>query len=167
MRIVGTPCGCRLFVLVLIILLGAGCTGRTYPIVKRTFLIKPRVTVSPTGSEVMIKTSTATGEHDLVGELIEVRRDGLLILPSETSRLTFAPYGHIERIDFRDNVGMKAKLGSTLNLHELAREPSLREGEEQLQVLTRFSRYPFGLDDPKLQALLASLSQSEIDVIDS
>ncbi len=152
-----------IFVLALILLLSACGTPRTYTITKTGFLFPPRVAAVPAGAEVSIRIQKGAGDRILKGELIEVRKDGFLILTVDTSELTLLPYGWMVRMRFRTNVGVNRSVHRP-RFYEM---PPLQEDQVRQRALARFSRYPFGLDEAQLQRLLEALGQSELVVIGS
>ncbi|HUG02360.1 MAG TPA: hypothetical protein VML95_10875 [Longimicrobiales bacterium] len=96
------------------------------------------------GSEVRLET--ATGE--LKGELLLVRPDGIVFLSND--RAILAPWGAIEKLSFRGYPVDDVKRGVT--------PPAVRRG-----YIALASRYPHGLTEGQLDALLASLGQEELE----
>ena len=153
-------------VLASILLLTAGCTARTYPIKDYSFLSPAPVSISPRGTEATIRVRAGAESRTVTGELIEVRGDGLLVLTLERSELTLLPYGRMVEMDFEDEVGINTSVQGSL-YYFIARIPPLGEDQLRQRVLARFSRYPFGLDQERLERLLEALGQSELIVIGS
>lgn len=157
-------------VLASILLLTAGCTARTYPIWDYSFFSPAPVSISPRGTEATIRVRAGAESRTVTGELIEVRGDGLLVLTLERSELTLLPYSRMVEMDFEDEVGINTSVQGSWYLgswYFIARIPPLREDQVRQRVLARFSRYPFGLDQERLERLLEALGQSELIVIGS
>lgn len=145
-------------VLVLTLLLGAGCQYRV------DYYTPSAVAVSPVGTEASITVQEGAADRTITGELIEAREDGLLILSSETSELMLLPYGRVVEMDFEDAPGVNTCIDCSSAFRPIL---PLIEDEERQRALAQFSRYPFGLDDAQLQRLLEALGQSELVVIGS
>ena len=152
-----------IFVLALILLLGGCVKSRTYIITKTSFLTRPRIAAVPDGIEALIRIREGAVNRIVRGELIEVRKDGFLILTVDTSELTLLPYGSMVRMRFQTDVGVNRSIHRSRD-HEM---PPLQEDQVRQRALARFSRYPFGLDEAQLQRLLEALGQSELVVIGS
>ena len=152
---------------VAILVLGAGCTARTYTIEKAGFLSRPEVSVSPAGTEATIRVRAG---GVMRGELIAVRADGFIILSTGpaagTRELVLVPYIWMARIDFRDDVGANTSVGSTIGPW-FTEIPALHEDRIRQHAIARFSRYPFGIDETQLQRLLEAYGQSELIVYGS
>ena len=153
-------------VLASILLLAAGCTARTYPIKDYSFLRPASVSMSPRGTGASIEVRVGAESRTVTGELIEVRGDGLLVLTLERSELTLLPYGRMVEMDFEDEVGINTSVHGSL-YYFIERIPPLVEDQVRQRVLARFSRYPFGIDQERLERLLEALGQSELIVIGS
>lgn len=155
---------------VAILVLGAGCTARTYTIEKAGFLSKPEVSVSPAGTEATIRLRVGRTGGQIKGELIAVREDGFIILSTGpaagTRELVLVPYIWMARIDFRDDVGANTSVGSTIGPW-FTEIPALHEDRIRQDAIARFSRYPFGIDETQLQRLLEAYGQSELIVYGS
>ena len=149
--------GASVLVPVLLILLGGGCQYRL------SFFTPPRAAVSPVGTEASIRVREGGRDRTIMGELIEVREDGLLLLAYGTSELTLLPYGVLVAMDFENAPGVSTSVGGTSDLFRST--PPLEEDEERQRALAAFSRYPFGLDDTLLQRLIESLGQSGLVVV--
>ncbi len=163
-----TPFLRGIFVLSLMLLLGACVKPRTYITTKTGFLIPARVVLAPTGTKASIRIQEGVRERLVEGELIEVRKDGLLILTADTSELTLLPYSSMVRMRFRPDAGISRSVhGSRVHGQPAFRTPPLQEDRVRQRALARFSRYPFGLDEARLQRLLNLLGQSELVVIGS
>ena len=159
-----------IFVLALILLLGACSTSRTYTITKLDLFIPLRIAAVPAGTEASIRIQEGAGDRIVKGELIEVRKDGFLILTVDTSELTLLPYGSMVRMRFQTDVGVNRSIrGVNRSIHRSRDHemPPLQEDQVRQRALARFSRYPFGLDEAQLQRLLEALGQSELVVIES
>ena len=157
-----------IFVLSLILLLGACAKPRTYIVTKTGFLIPDRVVAAPTGTKASIRIQEGARERRVEGELIEVRKDGLLILTTDTSELTLLSYSSMVRMRFKPDAGINRSVhGSRFHGNPAYKIPPLQEDQVRQRTLARFSRYPFGLDEVRLQRLLNVLGQSELVVIGS
>ena len=148
--------GACVLVPVLLVFLGSGCQSRF------SFFTPPRAAVSPVGTEASVRVREGGRDRTIVGELIEVREDGLLLLSFGTSELTLLPYGVLLEMDFENAPGVNTSVGGISVFRDI---PPLEEDVERQRALAAFSRYPFGLDDALLQRLIESLGQSGLVVV--
>jgi hypothetical protein len=116
---------------------------------------------TPAGATVRVEVSQA-GERTkqkYVGELLEVRDDGLVIgLPSETKpgpTIVFVPWEIVYRITATELPGKKS----------VAWPGDKRRGQtiEKFRII---SRYPQGLSADLMDRLLANSGQTAMDIID-
>ena len=158
-----------IFFFALILLLDTGCTARTYTITRTSFLLPPpRAVAVPAGTFASIRVQGTARERLVEGELIEVRQDGLLILTAYPPTLTLLPYDLMLKLRFDTNVGINRNVrGARVFGQRAYQMPPLREDQVRQRALARFSRYPFGVDEARLQRLLNVLGQSELVVFGS
>ena len=111
---------------------------------------KPEVyapALSPAGVRGVLRLRSGT---DAVGELLEVREDAYVLLIND--RVTIVPYTTIASGTFEHQDWMS--LGSVASPNAATR-----------QRLRWDSRFPFGMRDPALAALLRASKQTEPDIV--
>ena len=144
----------------LILSLFTACVSpRVHTPTKDGFFRPAQVALVPAGTTVTLRVTGMRRRFRLRGELVEVRKDGFLILNQATSRLTLVPYNRMRKMRFGTDVGISR------NINRRLRIPPLKDDSVRQRALARFSRYPFGLEDTQLQLLLGALGQAELVVI--
>ena len=123
----------------------------------------------PEGIHTSIELRNGIAERDVEGELLEVRKDGLLLNASEAGEAPIVKR-HVVFIPYSAMINVKL---DTVNLSVLDNKNTWNESAESTKRLERdretlrlLSRFPQGLSDPLLKELLASEGQTSVDVID-
>ncbi|MDE2827062.1 MAG: hypothetical protein OXL40_07095 [Bacteroidota bacterium] len=140
-------------------LLAACVSPRVHTPTKDGFFRPAQVALVPAGTTVTLRITGMRRRFRLRGELVEVRKDGFLILNRATSRLTLVPYNRMRKLRLGTDVGINDRVSGGRGF------PPLGEDLVRQAALARFSRYPFGLDDAQLQHLLEALGQAELIVV--
>ncbi len=111
-----------------------------------------------------------TEDGRVEGELLEVRDDGLLLNTREAREggvvkrhLVFVPYTAMETVGVEElNLRVLKETRGTWTEGDAAPTWNPEQDREKLRLLSRF---PQGLADPLLEALLAAEGQTAVDVI--
>jgi len=123
----------------------------------------------PEGITTSIELRDGIAERKRIeGEVLEVRKDGLLLNASEAGEAPIVKR-HVVFIPYVAMVNVKLE---TVNLNVLDNKKTWDESAESTESLERdretlrlLSRFPQGLSNPLLEELLAAEGQTSVDVI--
>jgi hypothetical protein len=105
------------------------------------------------GTPVQLRVASETPLYVIPGELLTVSPEGILLLRSDTKRVTEVRYPFILDLEFK-NTGIRLKKGQ-------------RPTPAELDVVRPYARYPQGLSPDLLRRLLEAYGQQEPDQLGS